>query len=45
MDMEKRILKGKWLVTGWKSGFGVGIDISKYAIQLDLGFWFIVVEL
>jgi hypothetical protein len=42
--MEKRVLN-KWLVIGRKSGFGIGFDFSIYWISLDLGFWFISVEL
>jgi hypothetical protein len=43
--MEKRILKNKWLVVGRKGGFGIGFDFSSYWITLDLGFWYISVEL
>ena len=41
--MEKKLGK-TWLFYGPKSGFGIGFDISKYALSLDFGFWYIGVE-
>ena len=36
---------GKWLIIfGCKSGFGIGFDISKYGISLELGLWFVGIE-
>lgn len=41
--MEKKI-GSYWYARGRKAGFGIGFDISKYGIQLDLGFWYVGVE-
>jgi len=43
--MEKRILKNKWFSAGRHSGFALGVSINKYFISIDLGFWYIGVEL
>jgi hypothetical protein len=40
---EKKIGK-RWFVYGRKRGFGIGFDISKYGINLELGFWYAGVE-
>jgi len=41
---QKKIGKNKWLTYGWMGGFGIGFTISKYYINLDLGFWYIGLE-
>ena len=41
--MEKKV-GNYWLSVGTKSGFGIGFDISKYWIILDLGFWYVGFE-
>ena len=41
--MEKKIGR-YWYARGRKMGFGIGFDISKYGVQLDLGFWYVGVE-
>jgi hypothetical protein len=33
-----------WFVCGRKSSFGIGFDISKYGISLELGLWFAGIE-
>jgi len=38
--MEKKIGK-YWFYVGRKCGFGIGFEISKYAWNIDLGFWYI----
>lgn len=40
---EKKIGK-RWFVYGRKRGFGIGFDISKYGINLELGLWYAGVE-
>jgi hypothetical protein len=42
--MEKKI-GNHWYIAGRKIGFGIGFNISRYSIDIDLGFWFIAVEL
>jgi hypothetical protein len=42
--MEKGIGKKVWLSYGLKSGFGIGFEISRWYISLDLGFWYIGLE-
>ena len=42
--MEKRI-RNTWISYGRFSGFALGISFSKYFIEIDLGFWYIGVEL
>jgi hypothetical protein len=42
--MEKRI-RNKWVSYGRVGGFAIGFNISKYSIGLELGFWYIGVEL
>jgi hypothetical protein len=42
--MEKKIGK-RWYFAGRKQGFGIGFNASKYGIDMDLGFWFVAVEL
>lgn len=42
--MEKRVLN-KWVILGRVTGFAIGFNISKYSIGLELGFWYIGVEL
>lgn len=42
--MEKRI-GNYWCCAGRKAGFGIGFNISRYSIDIDLGFWFVAVEL
>ena len=32
-------------MAGRKHGFGIGFDFSRFWINLDLGFWYISVEL
>lgn len=41
--MEKKINK-YWFSAGRKSGFGIGFDISKYFIEIELGFWYVGLE-
>ena len=41
--MEKKIGK-YWVVLGRKSGFGIGFNISKYGLDIDLGLWYIGIE-
>lgn len=41
--MEKKIGRC-WFAWGRKSGFGIGFNVSKFGIDLDLGFWYIGVE-
>jgi hypothetical protein len=42
--MEKKIGKKVWLAYGKLSGFGIGFQISRYNLDLNLGFWFIGFE-
>jgi len=42
--MEKKI-GSQWYYAGRKAGFGIGFNISRYCIDIDLGFWFVAVEL
>jgi len=42
--MEKRI-KNTWFQYGRISGFALGFNISRYNIGIELGFWYIGVEL
>ncbi len=41
--MEKKIGR-YWFACGRKSGFGIGFNVSKYGLDMDLGFWYIGVE-
>jgi hypothetical protein len=41
--MEKKIGK-YWFACGRKSGFGIGFNVSKYGLDMDLGFWYLGVE-
>jgi len=38
--MEKKI-GNYWFYAGRKCGFGIGFQISKYAWNIDLGFWYV----
>jgi hypothetical protein len=40
---EKKVGK-HWFVYGRKSGLGIGFDISKYGINIELGLWYVGVE-
>ena len=40
---QKKIGK-VFLVIGRKSGLGIGFDISKYGISLELGLWYVGIE-
>ena len=42
--MEKKIGR-YWFCYGRKSGFGIGFNISKHSIDLDLGVWYLAFEL
>jgi hypothetical protein len=39
--MEKRINKKTWFYWGRLSGFGLGFQISKYGLDINLGFWYL----
>jgi hypothetical protein len=43
MGMQKRILN-KWVIYGRVSGFALGFNVDKYAVTIDLGFWYLGVE-
>ena len=43
MGMQKRILN-KWVIYGRVSGFALGFNVDKYAITIDLGFWYVGLE-
>ena len=43
MGMQKRILN-KWVIYGRVSGFALGFNVDKYAVTIDLGFWYIGLE-
>ena len=40
---EKKINK-YWLAYGRLSGFGIGFQISRYNLDLNLGFWYVGLE-
>jgi len=40
---EKKIGKS-WFYWGKTSGFGIGFQISKYNLDLTLGFWYLGLE-
>ena len=40
----KKVGKNKWLTYGCNSGFGLGFNICKYYISLELGFWYVAFE-
>jgi hypothetical protein len=40
---EKKIGKS-WFYWGKASGFGIGFQISKYNLDLTLGFWYVGLE-
>lgn len=40
----KEIRPGKWLTYGRISGFGLGFNISRYFMTVELGFWYIGLE-
>lgn len=42
--MKEKKINNKWLIYGRKSGFGIGFDISKYGINVELGMWFVGIE-
>ena len=41
---EKRLFDRIWFSYGKLSGFGIGFQITKYQLDLNLGFWFIGLE-
>ena len=41
--MEKKIGRF-WFALGRKRGFGIGFNISKYGLDIDLGLWYIGIE-
>jgi hypothetical protein len=41
--MEKKIGK-YWVAWGRKSGFGIGFNLSRYGLDLDLAFWYVGME-
>ena len=43
--MKEKRIKNCWIQYGVKFGFGIGFDVSRYYLNLDLGFWWISVEL
>jgi hypothetical protein len=40
----KKVGKNKYLTYGRNSGFGLGFNITKYYISLELGFWYLAFE-
>jgi hypothetical protein len=43
---EKRIgTSNKWFTYGRVSGFSIGFTVNKYFIDVQLGFWYIGLEL
>ena len=40
----KKVGKNKWLTYGRNSGFGLGFNVCKYYISLELGFWYVAFE-
>ena len=42
--MSEKKIAGHWWNYGRKAGFGIGFDISKYGISLELGLWYVGVE-
>jgi hypothetical protein len=40
----KKIGKNKYLTFGVNSGFGIGFNITKYYVSLELGFWYVAFE-
>jgi len=42
--MKQKVIGKGWLYYGKLSGFGIGFQISRYNVDLNLGFWFIGLE-
>ena len=42
--MEKKIGKRVYFSWGKLYGFGIGINVSKYFSEIQLGFWYIGLE-
>jgi hypothetical protein len=41
---SKKVGKNKYLTYGCNSGFGLGFNVTKYYISLELGFWYLAFE-
>ena len=42
--MEKKIKNKFWFTYGRISGFGIGLTVNKYFLDIQLGFWYIGLE-
>jgi len=40
----KKVGRNKWLTFGRNSGFGLGFNVCKYYVSLELGFWYLAFE-
>jgi len=40
----RKVGKNKWLTYGRNSGFGLGFNVCKYYVSLELGFWYVAFE-
>jgi hypothetical protein len=40
----KKVGKNKFITFGVNSGFGLGFNITKYYVSLELGFWYLAFE-
>ena len=40
----KKIGRNKYLTFGRNSGFGLGFNVCKYYVSLELGFWYLAFE-
>jgi hypothetical protein len=40
----KKVGKNKYLTYGRNSGFGLGFNVCKYYVSLELGFWYLAFE-
>jgi hypothetical protein len=42
--MKEIEIGNRWIAYGKLNGFGIGFQITRYNIDLNLGFWFIGLE-
>jgi hypothetical protein len=42
--VAKKVGRNKWLTFGRNSGFGLGFNVCKYYVSLELGFWYLAFE-
>jgi hypothetical protein len=40
----KKVGRNKWLTFGRIPGFGLGFNVCKYYVSLELGFWYLAFE-